>query len=97
MDFKTATDELIAGCSLNDVAEFLGVSASAVKQARLAPGIAGHRNPPPNWQYAVLLLANAQVRRNRAIIRALKQKRNRADRIVRPRKVKEGRKLGREQ
>lgn len=57
MDFKTATDELTASTTLEDVAREAGVSVQKVKQARLDPSSAGSRKPPAGWQGTVHKLA----------------------------------------
>ena len=46
MDFKKATEELMAGMTREQIAEALGVSEATVRQARLEAGTKAHRNPP---------------------------------------------------
>jgi predicted transcriptional regulator len=50
MDFKKATEELMAGMTREQIAEALGVSEATVRQARLEAGTKAHRNPPGGWE-----------------------------------------------
>ena len=50
MDFKKATEELMAGMTREQIAEALGVSEATVRQARLEMGTKAHRNPPGGWE-----------------------------------------------
>jgi hypothetical protein len=60
MDFKKATDELLASITHQELAEALGVSVATVRQARLTPAAKAHRNPPEGWQGAIKRLAKRQ-------------------------------------
>jgi hypothetical protein len=60
MNFRQATDELIASLTLEDLATALGVSVQAVRQARAAKGSASHRPPPEGWERAVQRLAGVR-------------------------------------
>ena len=66
MNFRQATDELLAGVTLEALAEAIGVSVQAVRQARAAEGTTAHRSPPPGWERAVIAVA---VRRSRQLAR----------------------------
>ena len=57
MDFRQATDELLAGISHEHLAQVLGVSVSSVRQARLAEGAKAHRKPPKDWEEEVAEIA----------------------------------------
>lgn len=57
MNFRQATDELIAGVTLEDLAKALGVSIQAVRQARATPESTSHRPPPVGWEGAVSKIA----------------------------------------
>lgn len=58
MDFQAATDTLLEhGVSLRELADELGSSHGALKQARLDPDSAGYRRPPEGWQEGVRELA----------------------------------------
>jgi hypothetical protein len=60
MNFKKATDELLADISHSELAEPLGVSVATVRQARLDAGAKAHRNPPDGWETVTLRLAERQ-------------------------------------
>lgn len=63
MNFNEATDGLLAGgVTLNEIADALGVSYAAVKQARLAPDNTAHRRPPVGWQPKLIQLARQRGR-----------------------------------
>lgn len=67
MDFKKATDELLTGVTLEDLASAMGVSVQSVRQARASDGTTAHRQPPQEWERAVVRLAEQQERRFRAL------------------------------
>lgn len=50
MDFKKATEELMAGMTRGEIADALGVSEASVRQARLEDSAKAHRNPPGGWE-----------------------------------------------
>ena len=55
MDFKKATEELMAGMTRGEIADALGVSEASVRQARLDDAAKAHRNPPEGWEPKVAL------------------------------------------
>jgi len=61
MDFKKATDELLAGISHQELADALGCSVPTVRQARLDEGAKARRSPPEGWQAVVAKLAKARA------------------------------------
>lgn len=63
MDFKKATEELMAGMTRGEIAEALGVSEASVRQARLDDTANAHRNPPQGWEGKVAKLAKAKAER----------------------------------
>lgn len=63
MDFRKATDELLAGISHQELAEALGVSVATVRQARLDPAAKAHRSAPDGWQPVIRRLASDQAKR----------------------------------
>lgn len=63
MDFKKATDELMARVTRNDIAEALGCSEATVRQAKLDDGAKAHRSPPEGWERAVAQMAERQANR----------------------------------
>lgn len=61
MDFKDASGRLMdLGVSLREMAEHMGVSRSALNQARLDPKATGYRTPPDNWRTKLAELARAR-------------------------------------
>lgn len=73
VDFKEATDELCAKVDHQDVARALGVSVQTVRQSRLRPEAGSHRPAPPEWEHAVIRLAEKQVWRYRKLIERLRE------------------------
>ncbi len=63
MDFKKATEELMAGMTRGQIAEALGVSEATVRQARLDESANAHRNPPEGWEGKVAKLAKQRADR----------------------------------
>ncbi|HWA91844.1 MAG TPA: hypothetical protein VG889_17530 [Rhizomicrobium sp.] len=63
MDFKKATEELMAGMTRGQIAEALGVSEATVRQARLAKPAKAHRNPPEGWEGKLARLARQRADR----------------------------------
>ena len=63
MDFKKATEELMAGMTRGQIAEALGVSEATVRQARLDESANAHRNPPGGWEAKVAKLAKHRAER----------------------------------
>jgi hypothetical protein len=63
MDFKKATEELMAGMTRGEIAEALGVSEATVRQARLDETANAHRNPPGGWEAKVAKLARQRAER----------------------------------
>ena len=57
MNFKQATDALLESVTLEDLAERMGVSVQALRQARVAEGSKAHRSPPVEWEGAVRRMA----------------------------------------
>ena len=63
MDFKKATEELMAGMTRGEIAEALGVSEATVRQARLDEGAKARRSPPGGWEAKVAKLAKQRAER----------------------------------
>ena len=57
MNFKKATDDLLASVTLADLAGALGVSVQAIRQARADESSTAYRSPPLGWQGGVARLA----------------------------------------
>lgn len=67
MNFKEATDGLFDRISHEDLAEALGSSVASVRQARLNRKANAYREPPPNWEKAVLHLLEQRISRYRKL------------------------------
>lgn len=63
MDFKKATEELMAGMTRGQIADALGVSEATVRQARLGEAARAHRNPPDGWEAKIAKLAKQRAER----------------------------------
>ncbi len=61
MDFRTATDRMASCCTLADVAEALGASYSAVKQARMDHDNPSYRSPPRDWEPSLATFARLRA------------------------------------
>jgi len=61
MDFKKATDELMAGMTRAEIAVALGKSEASIRQARLDPSNAAHRSPPEGWEAPLASLARQKA------------------------------------
>jgi predicted transcriptional regulator len=57
MDFKSATEILMAGMTREQIADALGCSEATVRQARLDESAKAHRSPPEGWEVKVAKLA----------------------------------------
>ena len=73
MNFKEATDDLLARVSHEQLADLLGASVAAIRQARLNPEAKAYRAPPKGWQFAVIRLAEQQIMRNRELIEKIRR------------------------
>lgn len=74
MDFRTAANILGRQISTADMAEAMGASSHSVRQARLVEGAPGYRNPPRDWEAAVLQLARTRAEELRVLIQELQTK-----------------------
>jgi len=72
MTFKTATDRLFSRVDHKDLAKALGVSVASIRQARLRPDALAHRSPPPEWENAVVRLAEERVWHFRKLIEEMR-------------------------
>lgn len=61
MDFGEATDQLMKGVSLADLARELGASYGLIRQARMNPSSSSFRRPPSGWETAVARLAEERA------------------------------------
>jgi hypothetical protein len=62
MNFRKATDALLANVTLEDLAGALGVSVQAVRQARASEDTTSFRKPPLGWEKAVAYVAERRAR-----------------------------------
>ena len=72
MTFKQATDRLFYRVDHEDLAKALGVSVASIRQARLSSGALARRSPPPNWEAAVLRLAEQQMSHLRKLVEEIR-------------------------
>jgi hypothetical protein len=72
MTFKKATDRLFSRIDHEDLAKALKVSVASIRQARLSPDALAHRSPPPDWENAVLRLAEERVWHFRKLIEEIR-------------------------
>jgi len=72
MNFRQATDELISGVTLEDLAKGLGVSVQTVRQARAAEGSTAYRRPPEGWEPALSQLARKRAARLQKLAKAMR-------------------------
>jgi hypothetical protein len=63
MDFKKATEELMAGMTRGEIADSLGVSEASVRQARLDVTAEAYRTPPKGWEAKVAKMARQRADR----------------------------------
>ncbi len=61
MTFKEATNRLFSRLDHEELAEALKVSVASIRQARLRRRALARRSPPPDWENAVLRLAEERV------------------------------------
>lgn len=61
MNFVQATNTLIQGITLEDVAKEIGVSHGLLRLSRLNPSNASYRKPPAEWEAAVVRLADRRA------------------------------------
>jgi hypothetical protein len=71
MDFKKASDALFEKVSHESLADQIGVSVAAIRQARLDVSAKAHRSPPKNWERAIIELAENRIRHYHQLIGAM--------------------------
>lgn len=72
MTFREATDDLFKRAGHTDLAEALGVSVQLVRQARLARSASAFRQPPEDWRYGAIRLAERRIMELRNLIEQLR-------------------------
>ncbi|MGC1780560.1 MAG: hypothetical protein WBB34_21705 [Xanthobacteraceae bacterium] len=75
MNFKEATDGLFDRISHEELADALGVSVALIRQSRLNQAANAYRNPPQNWQSAVVRLAEKRIMGLNAVIKGVRDAR----------------------
>ena len=73
MNFKEATDGLFNRVSHEDLAEQLGISIAAIRQARLDPDAKAYRAPPKGLERAVIDLAENRIRHYHQLLGSLQR------------------------
>lgn len=68
LNFRMVTDELFAKIGAEELAESIGCSEQAVKQARMDKESIGYRQPPPGWEEAAIVLAEQRITRLQALV-----------------------------
>jgi hypothetical protein len=61
MDFKEATDGLFDRIDHAELAEALDVSVASIRQARLSRTAKAYREPPSNWEGAIIRMAQERA------------------------------------
>jgi len=73
MNFRKATDALLESITLQDLADAMGVSLQAIRQARTAEENKAFRSPPPDWERAVIRLAEARAKELNGLARQVRR------------------------
>jgi hypothetical protein len=73
MKFREAVDALCASCRHEDVAKSLGVSVQTIRQARMQENSKSFREPPQNWERALIWLAENRIAHYRRLIEKLRK------------------------
>ena len=73
MDFKKATDELLACISHHELADALGCSVATIRQARLTDEAKAKRSAPGGWEIAVARLADSRAKHFKRLADRLKE------------------------
>jgi hypothetical protein len=72
MNFRSATDELLARATLEDLADALKVSVQTVRQARVDEASKSHRPPPEGWETAALCVTENMIAHYERLARKLR-------------------------
>jgi hypothetical protein len=72
MNFRNATDELFDRTSHAELAKIMNVSVAAIRQARLNRTAKAYRQPPKDWEKAIIRLAQERISQFRKLINRLK-------------------------
>jgi hypothetical protein len=77
MNFREVLDALCANLGHTEVADALGISVQAVRQARMKPDSSGFRAPPKDWENVAIRLAEERVWHYRQLIEQIRGDRQR--------------------
>ena len=80
MKFREATDSLCSKLDHRDIARALSVSLQTIRQARLEPENAAHREAPADWEDPLIRLAEERIEHYRKLIDAIRKRGDRAER-----------------
>jgi len=72
MNFRKATDALLESVTLEDLANTMGVSVQALRQARSALDSTAYRSPPAGWETGVKSLAARRIAHLERMVKLLK-------------------------
>jgi hypothetical protein len=73
MKFREAVDALCSALAHEDEAKALGVSVQTIRQARMQEDSKSYREPPPNWELALIRLAENRVSYYRRMVERLRK------------------------
>lgn len=73
MNFREAVDALCDPLDHKKVAEALGVSLQAVRQARMAEESSAFRAPPKHWRDIIIRLAERRIMHYRQVIERVRR------------------------
>lgn len=76
MDFKKASDALFKRIPHEALADELGASIAAIRQARLDVSAKAHRSPPKDWEKAIVGLAENRIQHYHELICELSKARH---------------------
>lgn len=72
MDFREASNDLFSTVQQAELAQLLGVSLSAIRQARVSVGSKAYRKPPKGWEDAIIRLCERRVGHYRQLIECIR-------------------------
>jgi hypothetical protein len=73
MKFREAVDSLCSALTHEDVANALGVSVQSIRQARMQEDSKSFREPPKNWERALIRLAESRMSYYRRLVKKLRK------------------------
>lgn len=76
MDFVEATNMLFAHIRQEELAESMGISVAAIRQARLSRQSKAYRTPPVGWEKYVIKLAEQHAKQLLSLADKLKSQKS---------------------